>query len=165
MDRTTSPTPLLIAAPDHPALDAALARFADELRGESRYFGQRGRESRKPSPSLVRRLVTPVPGVRLAAVVDGRIVGLARVDAAAADGPDLLIALVADWRGRGLARMLTTEVLERASASGYPRLVLHSSRRSPALRALAHALGFEVVDLGRGRLDLIVRWQAGARSA
>ncbi len=164
MDSTTS-APIVLAAPDHPALDTALATFAAELRSETRYFGQRGRSSRKPSPNLVRRLVTPTPGVRLAAVVDGRIVGLARVDAAAVDGPELLIAIVEAWRGRGLARTLTASVLERSHALGHRRLVLHSSHRSPALRAIGQDLGFEVVDLGRGRLDLVFRWDAGARSA
>lgn len=160
MDRPTTSSPIVIAAPDHPALGPALARFAEELRAETRYFGRRGRASRKPTPSFVRRLVAPAPGVRLAAVVDGRVVGVARVDATGPDGPELRIAVVAEWRSRGVARTLTARILERAGALEYQRLVLRSSRRSAALRALAASLGCELVDQGRGRIDVLLRWEA-----
>ena len=157
-------SPIVIAAPDHPALGPALARFAEELRAETRYFGRRGRAARKPTPSFVRRLVAPAPGVRLAALVDGRVVGVARADATGPDGPELRIAVVAEWRGRGVARTLTAQILERTGALGYQRLVVRSSRRSTALRALAASLGCELVDHGRGRIDVILRWEALQRA-
>lgn len=147
--------PFIVAAPAHPSLDGAIVRFGDALRNETRWFGRRGASSPKPTLALIRRLESTEPGLRLAAVHDGEIVGLARIDHTAACGPELLVAIAEPWRRRGVALALGRAVVARAHASGLERIVLHTSYRGVELRGVGAALGFQVVDLGRGRLDLI----------
>ena len=61
-----------------------------------------------------------------------------------------------DHRGRGVGRALAAAVVERSRALGYTRLVMRSSRRSRAALTMGASMGFTVVDLGRGRVDLIL---------
>ena len=157
--------PFLVAAAGHPSLDDAIVRFCDALRAESRWFGPRGAGSRKPSPSLIRRLASTQPGLCLAAVIDGDVIGLARIDAAAPSGPELLVAVAGRWRGRGVALTLGEAIVRRATDAGLDRIVLRTSERGDALRELASALGFQVVELGRGHIDLIRTLQPVSRSA
>lgn len=158
-------TPFIVAAPAHPSLDGAIIRFCDALGAETRWFGRRGADSPKPSPSLIRRLGATSPGLRLGAVHDGEIVGLARIDAEATCGPELLVAVVATWRRRGVAQSLVQAVVARAGAVGMERIVLHTSYRSAELRELGAALGFQAIDLGRGRPDLVRTLHPLTRSA
>jgi GNAT superfamily N-acetyltransferase len=157
--------PFVVAAPAHPSLDGAIVRFCDDLRAETRWFGRRGTAASKPSLTLVRRLAAPSPGLRLAAVHEGAIVGVARIDVEAPAGPELLVAVAAPWRGRGVALALGQAIVARAHDAGIERVVLHTSYRSAELRDLGAALGFRVVDLGSGRLDLIRTRQPEFRSA
>ena len=138
---------------------------ATSCRAETRYFGRRGAAAPKPIPSLVRRLESPEPAIGLAALVGGEIIGLARLDETTAAGPELLIAVAHAWRGRGVALALGREVVARAHDAGVPRIVLRTSYRGSDLRELGHALGFEVFDLGRGRLDLVRSLEPVRRSA
>jgi GNAT superfamily N-acetyltransferase len=156
--------PFIVAAPAHPSLDGAIVRFCDALRAETRWSAQRS-SSRTSSPSLARRLAAGTPGLRLAAVHDGEIVGVARIDSMATCGPELLIAVAAAWRGRGIARSLGQDIVARAHAAGVERIVLHTDRRHGELRDLGAALGFQVVDLDRGRIDLLRTLQPVSRSA
>ena len=80
------------------------------------------------------------------------MVGLARVD----DAGEVFVVVVAAARGRGVGLALARAMVDRARADGVARLVLRSSRRSRAVVALAESMGFVVVDLGRGRIDLIL---------
>jgi GNAT superfamily N-acetyltransferase len=146
--------PYLVAAPAHPSLDGAIARFCDVLGDETRWYGERA-GSATPLPSLIRRLGSGQPGLRLAAVHDGDIVGLARIDATAAHGPELLVAVVQRWRRHGIASALGRAIVGRAHAAGIERLVLRTRSRVDELRAVGAELGFRVVDLGGGRLDLL----------
>jgi GNAT superfamily N-acetyltransferase len=91
-------------------------------------------------------------GFRIAALHEGRVVGLARVD----DDGEVFMVVVAEARGRGVGLALARAMIDRARAGGCRRLVLRSSRRSRAAVALAESMGFVVVDLGRGRIDLIL---------
>jgi GNAT superfamily N-acetyltransferase len=156
MDAAVSPS-FVISALGHPSLAGALERFTEELRSEPRYFGQRGNAARKPTPSLIRRLREPAPGVSLAAVVDGRVIGVARIDAAAPTGAELLIAVIESWRGRGVATALGTQVVARAATQGCHRILLHTTVRAPQVRALGATLGFDLVEIDRGRVDLVWR--------
>lgn len=158
-------TPHVVVAAAHPSLDDAVHRFCDELRAETRYFGRRGAASPKPTPSLVRRLESSEPAIELAALVDGRIIGLARIDDATTAGPELLIAVAQAWRGRGVALALGQEIVARAHRVGVPRIVLRTSYRGSDVRELGNALGFQVFDLGRGRLDLVRSLEPATRSA
>jgi GNAT superfamily N-acetyltransferase len=155
--------PFVLVAPGHPSLDGAIERFCERLRAETRWFGRRGADCPKPAPSLIRRLASHEPGIRLAAVVDGEIIGLARIDVGAA-APELLVAVDATWRRRGVALALGRAVVARAHDAGFERIVLRTSERGDRLRELAAALGFEVVDLGQG-LDLIRVLPPACRSA
>ena len=157
--------PYIVAAPAHPSLDGAIVRFCDTLRDETRWFGRRGARAPKPHPSLIRRLESTAPGLRLAAVADGDIVGVARIDSTAPCGPELLIAVAQEWRGQGVALALGEAIVKRAAAASIERIVLHTSHRSDELGAVGAALGFQVIDLGRGRLDLIRTLRPTSQSA
>jgi GNAT superfamily N-acetyltransferase len=147
--------PFIVAAPAHPSLDGAIIRFCDALRNETRWLGQRGALSSKPAPSLIRRLEADEPGLRLAAVHDGEIVGVARIDTTAACGPELLVAVAEPWRRRGVALALGRAIVGRAHLVGIERIVVRTSSRGAEIREVGAALGFRVVDLGGGRVDLV----------
>ena len=150
-------TPIRIVAADHPSVDRDVDHFLDALRSEPRYFGPSARSNPKPFPSLIEAFAERT-GFRLAASIDGRICGLVRVDPSG----DVAIAVAADHRGRGVGTVLGQAALARAIELGYRRLVMRSSRRSRAARRVGEALGCTVVDVGRGRTDLIVDLAAGA---
>ena len=158
-------TPPLVVATAHPSLDDAVRRFCDELRAETRYFGRRGAAAPKPTLSLIRRLESPEPAIGIAAVVDGAIIGVARIDGAAQAGAELLIAVGQAWRGRGVALQLGVEIVARARDAGVPRIVVRTSHRRSDLRELGSTLGFQVVDRGRGRVDLVRSLEPATRSA
>ena len=146
--------PFVVVAAAHPSLDDAVQRFCDTLRAEHRFVGRRGAAS-APMTTLARRLEAPGPDITLAAMCDGEIVGLARIDQSAPGGPDLLVAVAAPWRRRGVAMFLGRALVARAHAAGIPRIMVHTGGRGTDLHGLAHELGFQVFDLGRGQLDLV----------
>jgi GNAT superfamily N-acetyltransferase len=164
MDAAVHPS-FLVSAPGHPSLGGAIERFAGELRAERRSFGRRGPAARTLSPMLIRRLLEPTPGPHLAAVVDGTVIGVARIDAAAPTGPELLIAVVESWRGRGVASALGAQVVARAASQGVHRILLHTTVRAPQVRSLGAALGFDLVAIDGGRVDLVWRRAPVARTA
>jgi GNAT superfamily N-acetyltransferase len=158
-DSLGSLTPsVLIVAADHPSLIDARERFAAELRSEQRFFG-RSAGTPKPFASLISKLLAG-EGARLAAMVDGRIIGLACIRA---DG-EASVAVVQHWRGRGVASALLGAAIERARLVGHPMVFIRSSHRSRAVAAMGESLGGTVVDLGRGRIELIFEVDADART-
>jgi GNAT superfamily N-acetyltransferase len=144
-------TDTIVVAADHPSLDDQVATFVETLRDEPRFFGPAARRNPKPFPSLLAEL-RQRGGFRLAAMTDGRITGLVRVD----DEGCVHIAVVAEHRGRGTGTLLLTAAIAHAAEVGFGRLVLHSTRRSRAVRRLGDRLGCTTVDLGRGRVDLLL---------
>ena len=152
---------LRVTAADHPSLDAHIERFADEIKAEPRCFGRLGGIDPKPFPSHIARACSRETGFRIAALHEGRVLGLARVD----DRGEVTMVVVAAARGRGVGLALARAMVDRARAEGFERLVLRSSRRSRAVIALAESMGFVVVDLGRGRIDLILDLVRAASSA
>jgi len=154
-----TPLDFLVVAADHPSLIEARERFAATLRAEQRFFGRASAEP-KPFPSLIAKLLAD-DGLRLAAAVDGEIVGLACLRA---DG-EAAVAVVEEWRGRGVATELVRAVIVRGRQLGHGRIFLRSSHRSRAVAAMGDALGATVVDLGRGRIELIFDAESDARSA
>ena len=148
------PSDLVIVAADHPSLDDAITSFGAELRAETRYFGRRGQRAARPSPTLVDRLTTPGCANRLAGMIGGRIVAVAAVDDDAADGPELLIAVAADWRGQGLALELGQAIVARATERG-----CDGSSCAPALGpptcSTPAASSVSTRQLGPGRLALV----------
>ncbi len=153
------PSSFLVVAADHPSLIEARERFAAALRSEQRFFGRASADP-KPFPSLIAKLLAD-DGLRLAAAVDGEIIGLACLRA---DG-EVAVAVVEEWRGRGVATALVRAVTARGPQLGLGRIFIRSSRRSRAVAAIGDALGATVVDLGRGRIELIFDAGADARSA
>lgn len=141
-----------VVSADHPSLDDDVAAFAAALRAEPRYFGPRSSANPKPTRSLIDRVCSRGDGVAVAALDEGAVVGLARVD----DAGEVLIAVRPDQRGTGVGTALAATLVERARAAGYTRLVLRSSRRSRAATALGRTMGFTVVDVGRGRVELFL---------
>ena len=93
-------------------------------------------------------------------MVDGHIVAMARVEASG----DTSIAVVADWRGRGIGRALLASTVRRAGQMGLSRLVVRSSQRSRSVAALGRSVGAVTVDQGRGRVDLIFPIDRAART-
>ena len=150
---------MLIVAADHPSLTEERERFAATLRAEQRFFGRASADP-KPFPSLIAKLLAD-DGLRLAAAVDGEIVGLACLRA---DG-EAAVAVAESWRGQGVATALVRAVTVRGRELGFERIFLRSSRRSGAVAAMGEALGATVVDLGRGRIELIFDAGSDARSA
>jgi GNAT superfamily N-acetyltransferase len=84
-----------------------------------------------------------------------------RVDGAG----DGAIAVASDRRGDGIGTALGRAALARAIDLHYTRLTLRSTHRSRAARRVGEALGCVVVDVGRGRTDLIVDLAAARRIA
>lgn len=153
-----TPPELVVVTADHPSLDPAVEVFASALRAESRYFGRRGDEAARPVPSLVRRLTSPGHDhcdLRVAGLIDGEIVAMAAIDEQAPEGPELLIAVAAPWRRRGLALAVGQELVRRATQRGLERIVLRTSRRSSDVHEAGLALGLELVELGPGRQALV----------
>jgi GNAT superfamily N-acetyltransferase len=154
-----APLDFLVVAADHPSLIEARERFAATLRAEQRFFGRASAEP-KPFPSLIAKLLAD-DGLRLAAAVDGEIIGLACLRA---DG-EAAVAVIEQWRNRGVATELVRTVIVRGRQLGHGRIFLRSSHRSRAVAAMGDALGATVVDLGRGRIELIFDAESDARSA
>lgn len=141
----------IVVAADHPSLDDQVAVFVAGLRDESRYFGPAARRNPKPFPSLLAELQQR-GGFRLAAMTEGHVTGVVRVD----DDGCVHIAVAAEHRGCGIGTMLLGAAIERAEQLHFGRLVLRSTRRSRAVRRLGEGLGCTSVDVGRGRVDLIL---------
>lgn len=140
-----------IAAADHPSLHGQIDAFVDRLRAEQRYFGPTAKRNPKPTRSLLDALQGR-GGFRMAAGGGDRIVGLARVDGAG----ELFLAVDNEHRGLGIGTELGRAAAVRARDLHYARLVIRSTVRSRALRRVGEDLGCVVVDLGRGRVELIL---------
>lgn len=113
---------LVIVSPDHPSIDpGAVVDFVARLRAESgcsRRVASTAARRDTAIGTLVHRLVAPGPGVRLAALGDGRVVGYARTGSGAVHEPGLLVAVVDAWRSRGVGDLLTQAILHRAAGQG-----------------------------------------------
>lgn len=151
---------ILVVAADHPSLAGDIDAFLDRVQREQRFFGPTARTNPKPFRSLIESL-RERRGFRMAAVECGRIVGLARVDAAG----ELFLAVGPEHRNRGIGTALGSAMAERARDLHYTRLVLRSSRRSRAARRIGERLGAAVIDLGRGRTEFILDLVPTERSA
>lgn len=154
-----APSIRLVAA-DHPSLDGATQRFAEELRAERRYFGQGSRDVSKPFPSVISE-VSRLEGLRMALVEGDRVVALARIDGQGT----ATMAVAADRRRSGLGTQLMQAIVEHAHRSGFDRIVMPASFRSASLVEIGTTLGASVVDLGRGRIDLIFEARAARAPA
>lgn len=157
---TGTPRGISIVAVDHPSLGGDVDRFLAELRAEPRYFGPSAKANPKPFPSLIEAL-RERGGFRLAAVEEGRVVGMCRVDGAG----ELHVAVVVDRRGGGVGQVLARAALQRAADLHYPVVTARSTRRSRAMVRLCEQFGCTVIELDRGRTELILHPAGLARTA
>ena len=138
-----------------PVPDAAITGLP-ELR---RFYEHWGRPGDLALVALLHAHGAPGPGTG-----HPQIIGAAwyRLFPAAAPGygfvaehiPELTVAVVAEYRGRGVGRALLQALLSRAQAAGHPGLSLSVDRRNPALR-LYERLGFKAVKEGSSRTMLL----------
>lgn len=108
---------LLVIAVDHPSLYGTLGRFLDELRAEPGCQGEGPGRGRRPSPELIEQLGAPKM-MRLGVMQSRRLIAVAAVDNHGA----VALAVVAEFRRRGIANELVAVLAERAPTLGYPPL-------------------------------------------
>lgn len=154
-DTRSRPDPgFRVMVADHPSLDAHVDRFVAEVRSEQRRFGPTASRNPKPFRSLIDSVAERPPhdGSRVAAVENGRVIGLARIDGCG----ELSIVVSPDRRGVGVGTALARAAAERALALGLDRITVRTTRRNRATRRIGEALGCRVVHRDRGRTDLVV---------
>lgn len=107
----------LVIAVDHPSMNGTLRVFLDELRAERGCHGHGPTRGRRPFPELIDRLGAPRM-MRLGVMHGNRLIAVAAVDN---DGA-VALAVVEEFRRRGVANELVRVLTERAAAIGYPPL-------------------------------------------
>ncbi len=115
--RVVLPDHLLVIAVDHPSLDGTLGVFLDVLRAERGCKGRGPTRGRVPYPELIDRLGAPQM-MRLGVLHERRLIAAAAVDNLGA----VALAVVPEFRRRGIANELVTVLTERAGLLGYPPL-------------------------------------------
>jgi GNAT superfamily N-acetyltransferase len=108
-------TPPLVTAVDHPSLYGHFERFLGELRSERPCTGRW--TGRTPFPELIDQLASP-RCMRLGVCQHGRFIAAVAVDN---DG-GVVLAVLKEYRRRGVASGLMEVAAERAQAIGYPPL-------------------------------------------
>ncbi len=111
------PDQLLVIAVDHPSLNGTLKIFLDELRAERGCRGHGPTRGRTPYPELIDRLAAPKM-MRLGVMHERRLIAVAAVDNHGA----VALAVVEEFRRRGIANELVKVLSERAATIGYPPL-------------------------------------------
>ena len=104
-------------AVDHPSLVGTLGVFLGELRAERGCEGRGPARGRTPFPELIERLGAPQM-MRLGVMHERRLIAVAAVDNRGA----VALAVVEEFRRRGIANELVTVLSERAALLGYPPL-------------------------------------------
>jgi len=112
-----APEQFLVIAVDHPSLNGTLGIFIDELRSERGCKGHGPSRGRMPFPELIDRLAAPKM-MRLGVMYERRLIAVAAVDNHGA----VALAVVEDFRRRGIANQLVQVLSERAATLGYPPL-------------------------------------------
>ena len=115
--RDVPPDQLLVIAVDHPSLSGTLKAFLDELRAERGCRDHRTARGRRPYPELIERLGASKM-MRLGVMLERRLIAVAAVDN---DGA-VALAVVEEFRRRGIANDLVRVLTDRARTLGYPPL-------------------------------------------
>ena len=111
------PDQFVVIAVDHPSLADTLDVFLDELRTERGCKGRGPERGRIPYPELIERLRVPKM-MRLGVMHDRRLIAVAAVDNHGA----VALAVVEEFRRRGIANELVQVLDVRAATLGYPPL-------------------------------------------
>ena len=122
------PDQFVVIAVDHPSLAGTLGVFLDELRAERGCKGRGPTRGRIPYPELIDRLGAPEM-MRLGVMHDRRLIAVAAVDNHGA----VALAVVEEFRRRGIANELVKVLEVRAATLGYPPL--HRFTVTPATLA------------------------------
>ena len=115
----------IVTSVDHPSLYGTLGVFLDELRTERGCTGRGPNRGRTPYPELIDRLAQPKM-MRLGVMHFRRLIAVAAVDN---DGA-VALAVVEEFRRRGIANELVKILGERAAAIGYPPLHRYTADRA-----------------------------------
>jgi GNAT superfamily N-acetyltransferase len=152
-----------IRAEDADKLQAAIRSLSAESR-YSRFFAP----LRQLSPSLLDRATHPDPKRELQLVAvggsgsDEAIVGGARYAATAIEGDcEFAVAVVDEWHGRGLARLLLEALMRTARAHGFARMEGSILATNAAMLGLAKRLGFATIGSPEGPSVCLVRRDLG----
>ncbi len=143
--------PPYIVAIDHPSLRPLVSSFVTELRAESRRFGRVDASNPKPFPSLVRKVTDP-QRTRFGVMTEHGLVAMASL---AHDG-EISITVAAEHREVGHGTRLLVHVIQVAEQAEFGRIFMTSTRRSGPITHLGQRLGWTVVDVSPGRLDLFL---------
>jgi len=122
------PDQFVVIAVDHPSLAGTLGVFLGELRAERGCKGRGPTRGRIPYPELIDRLGAPKM-MRLGVMHDRHLVAVAAVDNHGA----VALAVVEEFRRRGIANELVKVLDVRAATLGYPPL--HRFTVTPATLA------------------------------
>jgi RimJ/RimL family protein N-acetyltransferase len=140
----TAVTVRAIRADDADRLQAAVRSLSAESQ-YSRFFSS----MRELTPQLLDRATHPDAGaeLQLVAVCDSgseeTIIGGARYGATATPGDcEFAVAVVDDWQGRGLARLMLEALMRAARARGFARMEGYILATNSAMLGLAKRLGF-----------------------
>ena len=132
---------LYTGAVDVHEIDVTDGHVLDEvfagLSVESRY--QRYLTPMPTLPAQARRALTTIVGcchMAVAAFVDGKAIGLARVIDIGGDRAELAIEIVDAWQGRGVGTRLGSWIRDRAATLGYTELVAETSAGNSRAQAL-----------------------------
>lgn len=153
---------LLIVGADHPSLLEAYEQFNAAI-GELHSLEPTPDPVAQNDAASLRKAPTSehFSGFRLAAMVDGLIIGAARVNV----NGDLRIAVRPEYRDRGVATKLSVACVTRARLWGYRRLIMHASHRSQRARQVSTTEHILLLDRGEGRIDLMLDYARVPHSA
>lgn len=146
-----------IRADDADKLQAAVRALSTESR-HSRFFSA----LRELPPSLLDRAIHPDARreLQLVAVAgaEERIIGGARYAASATEGDcEFAVAVIDEWHGRGLARVLLESLIAAARARGFARMEGYVLASNSAMLGLAQRLGFATMASPEGPTVSLVR--------
>ena len=152
-----------IRTDDADKLETALHSLSEESR-YSRFFSPMPRVSRQ----LLARATHPDAKTELQLVAvtgagsEEEIIGGARYAATETDGDcEFAVAVVDEWHGRGLARLLLETLMRAARARGFARMEGYILATNARMLGLAKALGFSREKSPEGPTVCLVRRDLG----
>jgi GNAT superfamily N-acetyltransferase len=152
-----------IRAEDADKLQAAIRALSSESR-YTRFFSP----LRELPPELLHRATHPDTRGELQLVaiagsgLEGEIIAGARYGATATDGDcEFAVAVVDEWHGRGLARLLLETLMREARIRGFARMEGHILATNLPMLRLAKRLGFATVESPEGPSVSLVRRDLG----